>query len=91
MTAQQVVDLLNEAVGIDPAAMGAIVKGRVPCAEGFADHPAIQVGDDDAGVLELGPMGLLNGIAAIDGELIEAMYDEGFKTLQGFRLRPKTP
>jgi hypothetical protein len=90
MTVQQIVDLLNDAVKCDAVGIAALISQRVPCNDALANHPTIQCvcpetpKTDDCRV---GLVGLLNGIAAIDGELIEAMFDGETMTLLGFRLR----
>jgi hypothetical protein len=94
MTAQQIVDLLNEAARLDPRAMQTLLGLRVPCAEEFEEHPSIQIGQALEGYLSLGLLGILNGIAALDGELIESRFNfdgPGMRPGEflGFRLCPR--
>jgi hypothetical protein len=82
MTAQEIVDLLNEAFDLDPAAVQAMLGLGVPCNAELAAHPTIPMGEKYGGKC-LSVMGLLRGIAALDGAGIEAVADsEGF--LEGF-------
>ena len=94
MTAQQIVDLLNEAVLLDRDGIYELMKQRAPINDALLDHPTIQCwGRDESsdGVARFGPLGLLNGIAAIDGELIEMVIDTETRKLVGFRLRVQSP
>lgn len=57
--------VLNRALELDQIAVSALMARRVACAEGFAADPTIQVGrfnDDPEEGLELGPLGLINGL-----------------------------
>lgn len=72
-TPEDVVNLLNEAVKLDPQAMYALVEARVPCNEALADHPTIQVsaydeqtGKPTPGQFRVGILGLLNGLFGTD-------------------------
>jgi len=90
MTAQQIVDLLNEVVVLDKAAIHCLIVNRVPCNDMLAVHPRIQVDGSQASHCSVGLLGLLNGIADLDDELIEAQFtDEQQPQFLGFRLRPK--
>lgn len=76
MNAQQIVDLLNEAVKLDKSAMHALVSNRVPATTALRDHPTIEV--DDAGMPgypKVGLMGILNGITRLDGETIATKWE----------------
>jgi len=79
VTPQDVVDLLNNLIRLDPEAVRALMDCRVPCNDEFADHPTVQCGlaehvrkrtpdhnlPDDANYT-VGPLGLLNGLFGID-------------------------
>lgn len=76
MTPQQIVDLLNEAVKRDPAAMHALVCNRVPVTEALRDHPTIEVDDiGTPGHAKVGLLGILNGICRIDGVTIASKWE----------------
>lgn len=77
VTVDEVIDLLNDALGDDPDAMQALVETRVPCNQKLADHPTIQVGTVEPLVIfntkeseeipqyRVGLLGILNGIFGI--------------------------
>ncbi len=90
ITAQSIVDLLNELVVIDPAALHDLVETRVLCHNptGIENHRTVIPSDED-GPLKLGLLGVLNGIAGLDDERIEAGFDDVTKRLVKFRLRAK--
>lgn len=57
------VSVLNEAVNLDREATCNLIKARVQCNKGIAEHPTIQVGETTIGTWELGLLGVLNAIA----------------------------
>jgi hypothetical protein len=59
--AERVIALLNEMIEADPAAVGLLVRRRVPCNEALATHPTIQAGGE-VGSGEVGLLGVLNGL-----------------------------
>lgn len=59
-----VVNLLNDALKVDPQAVTALINTRVQCNNELADHPTIQVGLFD-GEYRVGLLGILNGIFGI--------------------------
>lgn len=64
--AQKVVDLLDEIHAADPGALAALVATRVPCNRALADHPTVQVGQAKDGGVEVGLMGVLNGLCGVN-------------------------
>lgn len=78
VTLDRAIEVLNEALAIDPLAITWLMTNRVPCNLEFLNHPTIQVGwlpkdgsnpepgtpnvDDGNSTLALGMIGLLNGI-----------------------------
>jgi hypothetical protein len=62
VTVENVVNLLNELIELDPDAVTALVNARVPCNARVASHPTVQVGVVDDGGYRVGPLGLLNGL-----------------------------
>jgi hypothetical protein len=87
VTPRQAVELLNEAFTMDPEALTALTNNRVPCNEALADHPTIQVLDED-GSPKVGLLGILNGIFGADENgqgCLAALYsDDGVQ--KGFVL-----
>lgn len=61
----EVVEMLNEMLKIDQEATSDLVKSRVKCNEGLAEHPTIQV-SECGNTYEVGLIGVLNGIFGID-------------------------
>jgi hypothetical protein len=53
--------VLNEALDLDPEAVTRLVNLRVECNAGLAGHPTIQVGAYH-GVVKIGILGLINGV-----------------------------
>ena len=64
---QDVVNLLNEALELDPLAVTRLVNSRVPCNDKLANHPTIQVVMDNKTAL-VGLMGIINGIFGLDAK-----------------------
>ena len=59
----EVVDLLNDALALDPDAITNLIDSRVECNIGLANHPTIQVnGYSQPGKYLVGPLGLLSAI-----------------------------
>jgi hypothetical protein len=53
--------VLNEALQLDPEAVTRLVNLRVECNPGLAAHPTIQVGAYE-GIAKIGVLGLINGV-----------------------------
>ena len=69
VTLDKVVDLLNQALELDPEAINELFSTRVVCKDGLADHPTIQVfTDKERGFSRVGLIGIINGIFGIDNE-----------------------
>lgn len=88
--AQLIVSVMNDAIGQDREAIEKLVAARVPCNEGLAQHPTIQVGKhkEASGV---GLLGILNGIVGVDVDgwgCIAANFDDDGK-LSHFELLKK--
>ena len=56
------VDVLNEALTIDPDAIRGLLSSRVACSKEFLAHPSIPVRQDETGACTLSPLGLINGM-----------------------------
>ena len=85
----EVIELLNEAQRLDPAAISKLVDSRIEANEGLQDHPTIQCSYNEVGLL-----GILNGLFGTYGDRageyagfgpIAAVYDHGEGTLLHFR------
>jgi len=89
--ARRIVELMNEALRLDPEAVNEMCRYRVPINEKLASHPSIQVGDPQKdGFISLGLGGLLNGIAgACDRDhwgAVSAIVDKEPGTIERFEV-----
>lgn len=83
ITVDDVVTLLNEALGLDREAIDTLVGTRVLCNSALASHPTIQVmGSQMTGgpqPYRVGLLGVLNGLFGIDDKgfgPIAAVFDD---------------
>ncbi len=79
---EEAIQVLNEALALDPDAVNAIMLRRVPCNEKISDHPTIQVGNGDMSAL-----GLINGLFGINKNgygFITANVDEITGRIESF-------
>jgi len=89
MTAEQIVDLLNEIHALDPKVLKPLIETRVPCNQAIVDHPTITVdGESPTGPCTVGLLGILEGIAGIDGKLIAMRSDQKTGDVVGFLVVP---
>lgn len=61
----ETISLLNEAVALDKLAVAALLANRVPCNDGLASHPTIQV-QAQYGGYGVGILGIINGLFGED-------------------------
>ena len=84
MTIEHMIEVLNEALQLDPAAMSCLVESRVPCNNALAEHRSIQVlgkRSKDKLFCTVGLLGILNGMMEYGPERITAIYsDDGVLT-----------
>ena len=98
ITKQDVVDLLNEFLKLDPQAAEELMFYRAVCNKAVEEHPTIQVRVTDESdvyfavgadhIARIGFIGLLNGMFGVDGDdngAIGMIIDEG-EILTGFGL-----
>lgn len=87
--AEKVVDLLNEALGLDPVAVQVLTEMRVRCNAALANHPTIQVSGEQGGGATVGVLGLLNGLLADPetGDYLTVQFNNTRKLL-GFAYGP---
>lgn len=68
--ARRIVELMNEALELDPDAVTALRSHYVPCNVALTGHESIQVGlvpgDHPERGYQVGLLGILNGIAGVD-------------------------
>jgi hypothetical protein len=62
VTREEVVEILNDALGKDRDAINRLFNHREECGSTLALHPTIQVkGNKDETFFEVGPLGIING------------------------------
>lgn len=84
-----VVTTLNEALLADYGAISQLFSHRFLCNEDLADHPTIQVAENDSGETTVGSLGLINGIVErLTGRRVAAVYEEvmGHDKLVAFQV-----
>lgn len=87
--AKDVVDYLNELMGIDPILMHALIETRLSCNQALSDHSTVQVGGT-VGSPTVGLLGILNGLVGVRDDqwgYITAVYEEAGK-LTHFTVSP---
>lgn len=82
------IDRLKTVLKVDPNALHALLETRVPCAQAItaADCPAVPYHDPGSDQLQLGALGLLNGLLAPDGFWVVAVFDQQTGQLVDFKL-----
>jgi len=87
---QDVVDLLNELLEINPEAIDDFVSRRVPVGEEIAEHQSVVLRADPDGDgyknPRLGVIGFLNGLFTETEDRIAAIIDKETETAKEFRL-----
>lgn len=80
VSVDRIVDVLNKALTLDPEAMTALVNMRVPCNEALAQHPTIEVLQQEDSTYRVGLVGILNGICRecpIERPIVAEFSDNG--------------
>lgn len=82
------VEVLNQALESDPKAISTMMAQRFDCNRALTEHPTIQTGEHDLGV-----MGLINGLFGVDKDgrgfiagIWETDQNNGLDRLVGFKL-----
>lgn len=92
MTSQDIIDLLNQLTDLDSEAIAALIEKRVDINRELAEADIPVVASTrktkDGTTLQLGVLGVLQGLVAKDGQKIIALYDG--EKLDSFRLKPIT-
>lgn len=92
MNSAQIVNLLNEMYAADKVATYCLMCNHVPANRELLNHPSIVVDSfPTEEFITVGLLGVINGILAIDGDIVEMVFKEsstdGPRPLIGFRLR----
>lgn len=61
ITIDEVIKMLNQMVGLDAVATAVMLDNKVPCNQALAEHPSIQIGDQNGGHT-VSILGILNGL-----------------------------
>jgi hypothetical protein len=92
--ASRIVNLMNEALRADPAAVSGLCSVRVACNEQLAEHPTIQCSWGEPATVGL--LGILNGLGGADADgrgAVAAIVEDGqilrFELLERRRLRKR--
>lgn len=82
------VEVLNQALERDPKAISTMMTQRFDCNKALTEHPTIQTGERDLGVI-----GLINGLFGVDKDgrgfiagIWETDQNNGLDRLVGFKL-----
>ena len=86
------IQVLNDALAADPAAVAALMAMETPCNDALADHPTIQVGESrlTPGITVVRPIGLINGLfgaAEDDWGFIAMEVDDSGRISEFLRIR----
>ena len=74
---QKVVDLLNQALDSDPRAIKALFENRIPWhGDPKKDETLSLMLYNEAEGCTLGPLGILNGLAAMEGKVIVMDFED---------------
>ena len=82
MNIKNIVKTLNEAYKLDPKLMETLMKYSCKCNDELADHPTIQVSQDN----KISFIGLLNGLVGRDHEMICTVWNDDETELLGFDI-----
>jgi hypothetical protein len=92
ITAQDVCDLLNEMLFLDPKCTNALLSNRVECNSAVANHPHVQVQQfiDDK-VPKVGIMGIINGLFGVRSDGMGGLCFETDKagSIVRFKITPR--
>lgn len=80
----QMIDYLNELIELDRPAIAALIANRVPCNQALADHPTVQVHQQNDG-FHVGLLGIINGFFGVNDNgwgPITVVFEDG--NLRGF-------
>lgn len=89
-----VIQLLNDLIKIDPKAIEDLIEQRVECSEELADHPTFQVNIYDGEHPKIGLLGVLNGLFGTNEEgwgPIAAVFNDEKKLIKFERTRQTLP
>ena len=81
VTVEEVIDLLNEFIVVDPEAIHNLIEQRVECTDRLVKHATILVWQPEGEKPSVGLLGIINGIFGLDedgwGPIAAVFEDEG--------------
>lgn len=88
ISAQYVVDFLNELVRLDKYALTDMMSERISVNKALKNHPTVKTKELVEGVTEIGLLSIINGMFGLEGETvaIEVILDERTEVIREFRL-----
>jgi len=90
ITPEDVVQLLNELLDMDPVAMNKLIEDRVSCNSNVEKHPYVQVNCSDPKDPKVGLLGFLNGLFGTtptgEGCIVARYTDEDHTQITHFTL-----
>ena len=91
MKTQDIVNVLNDLFKTDPQAIDALLCAVTPANLSLINHPTAMCRskNENGDFPTFGILGIINAIASVDGDIIEACYDDKTHCLLHFRVREK--
>lgn len=65
VTLDEIIEYLNELIGLDASAMTALSSTRVPCNDAMAKHPTVQASSSVHDGCRVGLIGVINGMLGV--------------------------
>lgn len=88
VSAQFVVDFLNELLRMDKYALTDMMTERISINKELQTHPTLQAKEREKGVQEIGLLAVINGMFGLEGETvaIEVVLDKRTDVILEFKL-----
>jgi len=88
VSAQYVVDFLNELLRLDKYALTDMMSERITVNKGLKNHPLLKTKELVEGVREVGLLAIINGLFGLEGETfaIEVVLDKRTEVITEFKL-----
>lgn len=88
ISAQYVVDFLNELVRLDKYALTDMMSERISVNKELKNHPTVLIKELVEGIPEIGLLSIINGMFGLEGETqaIEVILDKHTDIITEFRL-----
>ena len=88
ISAQYVVDFLNELLRMDKYALTDMMSERISVNKELKNHPTVKVKELVEGVPEIGLLSIINGMFGLEGETqaVEIILDKRTEIITEFRL-----